>query len=99
MPEAGDFPTRDTIAGQHRREHQVHDVWFRGAEAAGRGYDGNVVFVAQQEEIAGFDRSQEALDLAASFDHGAADHIVRTRGGGGGRDQDDGGLGPQQVLR
>ena len=90
MPEAGDFPTRDTIAGQHRREHQVHDVWFRGAEAARRGYDGNIVFVAQQEQIPRLYGSQETLDVTSGSNHGAADHIVRTCGGGGGCDQDDG---------
>jgi hypothetical protein len=26
MPEASDFPTRDTVAGEHRRQHQIHDV-------------------------------------------------------------------------
>jgi hypothetical protein len=47
MPQTGDFPTGDMIGGEHRREHQVNDVWSCGAEAAEGGHDGNIGFVAQ----------------------------------------------------
>ena len=98
MPEAGDFPTRDTIAGQHGRQHQIHDIGFGGAEAAWSGDDRDIVFVAQQEEIARLHGRQETLDVTSGPNHGAADHIVRTRRGGGGSDQHNGWLGAQQML-
>src|ERR1700733_4322159 len=98
MPEASDFPTRNTIAGQHWRQHQVHDVGFRGTEAAWSRYYGNIVFVGQQEEITRLHWGQETLDVAAGSNQGTTDNIVGTCRGGGGRDQDRSWFRTQQML-
>ena len=62
MAQTRDLPAGNAIAGQHGRQHQVHDVRFRGAEAAWRRDDGNVVLVAEQKEIARLHRRQETFD-------------------------------------
>src|SRR5580704_6299234 len=83
MPEAGHFPARDTVASEHRRQHQIHDVGFRRAEAARSGHNRNIVLVAEQEQIPRLYGSQEMLDVTSGSSHGAADDIVRPGGGRG----------------
>jgi hypothetical protein len=80
MPEAWGFPVRDTITGQH----QVHDVWFGGAEAAWSGHNRNIVFcsTARKDCPAARNRSmwQPARTMARSACKrcGAETHCIQT---------------------
>ena len=99
MPEAGDFPTLNAVFGEHRRQHEIENIRLRRPEAARCRDDWNIVFVAQQHQIARFNRGQKALDMGAETYHGAADDVFRTGRRSSRSDQNTGGLGAQQVLQ
>ena len=99
MPEAGDFPTLNAVFGEHRRQHEIENIRLRRPETARRRDDRNIIFVAQQHQIAGLDWGQEALDMGAETYHGASDDVFRTGRRGSRSDQNTGGLGAQQVLQ
>ena len=98
MPEAGDLPTGNSIARQHGRQKQVDDVGLGGSKTARSGDDGNVVLVAEQQEITGLDGCEESFEAAADAIHGSADDIGWTGGRCRGGDQNSGRLCVQEVL-
>jgi len=98
MPEAGDFPTRNSIFREHWRQHQVQNIWLGRAEAARRREDRHVVLVAEEHQVAGLDWREKALDMRAQTHHGATYDILRTSRRGSRGDQDAGGLGTEQML-
>src|SRR5271166_5584129 len=52
VAEAGDLPACDSISRDHGWQNQVDHVGFGGAEAPGRGNHRDIVFVAEQEQVA-----------------------------------------------
>jgi hypothetical protein len=57
-----------------------------------------IILIGQQQQIARFDRRQEAFHVAANLFHGPPDDVFRTCRRGGGRDHDHGRFRPQQLL-
>jgi len=96
---AGNLPTGDMVAGQQRRKHQIHHIRFGGAETARRRHDRNVIFVGQHEQIARLDGREKPFECPANLGHGPADHVFGPRRCGRRSDQNDGGLGTQQMMQ
>src|SRR5258708_1335945 len=88
MPEAGHFPTRNTIARQHRR---TETFW--------RWDDRNIVFVTQKQKISRLYRGEKALNLGSNPQHGTSHYVVRTGWSGSGSNQYRCWLGSQQMLQ
>ncbi len=98
MPKTGYFPAADAVLCESRGDEKVDYIRFCGSMAAGGGDDGDVVFVGEEQQIAGLDWGKEAFDVAAKAGNGAPDDVFGTGWRCSGGDQNHGWLRSDEVV-
>src|SRR5215471_8697073 len=99
MAQAGYFPPRYSIPRQKGRQYQIYDIRLCRPETAGSRHEGNLILVAEQEQITWFDWRQESLQMASDLRHRSADHILWSRRSSRGGDQNCVGFRANQMLK